>query len=53
MHFSTDQMSIMFTEWSMLQSMEHLACPGRGYLGDAELIARFRMAPVAMAMHHA
>jgi len=39
----------------MLNSMEHPAMQAlaNAYLEDTELIARFRMAPAAMAMHHA
>jgi len=40
---------------SLLQGMEHPAMRSlaEGYLGDEELMRRFRMAPAAMSMHHA
>jgi 3'-5' exoribonuclease len=40
---------------TLLHSMSHPAMRSlaNAYLGDEELMARFRMAPAAMAMHHA
>ena len=54
---STSQdVDVMFNHVAeLLRSMEHPAMRAlaEAYLGDEELVRRFRMAPAAMAMHHA